>query len=139
MTPNNLPDQLRRDEGVRLFPYVDSVGKTTIGVGRNITDVGISSDEANVLLQNDIQRAISMLAESLPWTQALDPIRLAALQNVTFNIGIAGLMGFRQALGCMQTGDWAGAAKNFLDSKWASQVGDRAVRLAQQIQIGEWQ
>jgi lysozyme len=135
----DLITQLRRDEGVKLYPYRDSVGKLTIGVGRNLDDTGISGEEADVLLQNDIARATELLEKDLPWTAAIDPIRKAALVNMCFNMGIGGLLGFRQALGAMQVGDWPGAAKHMLDSVWAVQVGDRAKRLAAQIETGEWQ
>jgi lysozyme len=135
----NLIDQLKRDESVRLFPYIDSVGKTTIGVGRNLTDVGISMAESDLFLQNDITRATSSLEEALPWTSTLDPIRLAAVTNMSFNMGIKGLMGFRNFLAAMQTGDWNTASAEMLNSKWATQVGARAQRLSQQILSGEWQ
>jgi lysozyme len=139
MPPTNLVDQLKRDEGLRLFPYVDTVGKTTIGYGRNITDVGISSMEAESLLQNDIDHAKSSLEEALPWTAGLDDARLGAITNMSFNMGVKGLMGFRKFLAAMQTGDWVTASAEMLDSKWAQQVRDRAKRLSQQILTGSWQ
>src|SRR6266481_3215489 len=118
-----LVEQLIRDEGLLLHPYADSVGKLTIGIGRNLTDVGISQAEATYLFTNDIQTAVDHLATALPWTVTLDEVRHAALVNMTFNMGIGGLCGFKKFLAVMQVGDWRVAQSEMLSSKWAEQVG----------------
>ena len=132
-------EQLKRDEGTRLRPYKDSVGKLTIGTGRNLDDVGISQAEADFLLKNDIDKATEQLTANLPWTSGLDDARHGALINMTFNLGIHGLMGFRNTLAMIQAGDYSGAASAMLSSEWEKQVGPRAHRLAKQIETGEWQ
>ena len=134
-----LQDQLIRDEGIRLRPYKDSVGKLTVGVGRNLDDVGISTDEAMLLLRNDITAATNSLEQAFPWTQAMDSVRQSALVNMAFNMGIGGLARFKNFLAACQQGDWAEAKVQMLDSIWAEQVGARAQRLAIQIETGEWQ
>jgi len=134
-----LEDQLRRDEKVVLKPYKDSVGKLTIGIGRNLDDVGISNAEASVLLANDIAAAEANLEREFPWTIGLDPVRKGALLNMTFNMGIGGLAEFRDFLAKMQAGNYSAAAGAMLDSLWARQVGPRAQRLAIQIESGTWQ
>lgn len=125
-----LKFELRRDEGVRLFPYVDSVGKTTIGVGRNLTDVGIREDESEFLLQNDITRVIAQLDLNIPWWRALGDVRQRVLVNMAFNLGVHSLLGFHKMLDAAQHGQYAEAADEMLNSQWAKQVGDRAKRLA---------
>ena len=135
----SLKDQLVRDEELRLKPYTDSVGKLTIGVGRNLTDKGISFQEAQGLLANDIADATADLQAKLPWTATLDDVRKGALLNMTFNMGIGGLLEFHDFLARMQRGDFSGAAGAMLDSLWARQVGPRATRLSIQIQSGVWQ
>jgi lysozyme len=134
----NLVDQLKRDEGVRLKPYTDSVGKLTIGIGRNIQDVGITLDEAEYMLANDIARVGAEVRKYLPWTVRLDQIRLAVLHNMCF-MGIAKLLEFKKMLAAIEAGQWEQAAAELLDSKYAEQVGPRAHRLAEQIRTGEWQ
>lgn len=138
-TPTTIEDQLRRDEGVRKFPYADTGGKITIGVGRNLTDVGLSGDEIEAMLQNDLNEVVAQLYGNLPLYRKLSNVRAAVLENMAFNMGFHGLLEFRQALACMENSDWEGAAKEILDSDWAKQVGDRAERLAQQLRTGEWQ
>jgi lysozyme len=135
----NLIEQLVRDEGLQLKPYKDSVGKTTIGVGRNLDDVGISRDEAMMLLANDAQNASSQIEKNIPWASGLDRVRWAALVNMCFNLGIGKLLEFRNFLGALQAGDYKAASSEMLDSVWARQVGSRAQRLAMQIQTGIWQ
>ena len=136
---SNLKDQLVRDEELRLKPYTDSVGKLTIGVGRNLTDKGISFQEAQLLLANDIADATADLEAKLPWTAMLDDVRKGALLNMAFNLGIGGLLEFHDFLAKMQAGNFSGAAGAMLDSLWARQVGPRATRLSMQIQTGVWQ
>lgn len=133
----DLVEQLRRDEGVRAKPYTDTVGKLTIGVGRNLTDVGISDTEVNFLLTNDIARVQAQL-EPFAWYQALDDVRKGAIENMAFNLGIGGLLHFPHMLAALQKQDWVAAADEMANSEWAKQVGDRARRLEQQILTGQW-
>ena len=134
-----IDEQLLRDEGLRLFPYRDSVGKLTIGVGRNLDDNGISKTEALFLLGRDIMRVSAQLEESWPWTQTLDDARKGVLINMGFNLGIHGLSDFREFLSLMQAGKWEDAAKDLLGTKVAKQLTARYARLAVQIRTGEWQ
>jgi lysozyme len=138
----DILEQLTRDEDEILHAYPDSQGYWTIGIGRLIDKRkggGISHDEALYLLKNDIDKATEQLAENLPWTASLDDARHGALVNMSFNMGIHGLMGFKNTLAMIQAGDYANAAANMLQSKWAEQVGPRAHRLAKQMETGEWQ
>ena len=136
---DEIVKQLRRDESVRLMPYKDSVGLLTIGVGRCLDRVGISNVEADMLLKNDINRTMAALDKELPWWLTLDEARRGVLLNMTFNLGITGLLAFRNTLSMIQRGDYAGAAAGMLASKWAKQVGPRALRLAEQMRSGAWQ
>jgi lysozyme len=139
MAPTNLLDQLKRDEGLRLKAYVDTVGKVTIGYGHNLTDRGISEEEAHSMLVDDALDVQRELSKALPWTDTLDYPRTAVLQNMAFNLGVAGLQKFSNFLTRLHDQQWQLAAEAMLNSVWAKQVGDRAQRLAQQIITGEWQ
>jgi len=125
-----LKSDLVRDEGLRLKPYKDSVGKLTIGVGRNLDDVGISEQEASILLDSDILSAENSLDNTLPWWRDLDEPRQRVIANMAFNLGIGRLLGFRKFLTALERGDYLLAGKEMLDSKWSRQVGNRATRLA---------
>jgi lysozyme len=133
-----LREQLIRDEGLRLMPYRDSEGFLTIGIGRCLDRVGISSDEAEYLLDNDIRDVFEDLSRHLPWANELSEARRGVLANMCFNLGIHGLLGFRIFLAAAERGDIAEATAAMLDSKWARQVGLRAVRLAKQYETDEW-
>ncbi|MCR4342141.1 MAG: glycoside hydrolase family protein [Gemmatimonadaceae bacterium] len=132
-----LREELRRDEGVKLRPYVDTTGHVTIGCGRNLTDVGISLEEAELLLENDMRRVDAALVEAMPWVETLDPVRKRVVQNMCFNLGLSGLMGFRVMLHHLRAGDYDGAANAMADSKWTEQVGRRAQRLIVMMRTGQ--
>lgn len=137
-----LEEQLIRDESEVLHAYQDSEGWWTIGVGRLIDKRkggGITHQESLYLLANDITKVELQLSQSLPWTATLDDARRGVLLNMAFNLGIDGLMGFHHTLASIQAGDYALAKDHMLASKWATQVGARAKRLAEQMVTGEWQ
>ncbi len=137
MNRDALVSQLLSDEGLRLKPYRCTAGKLSIGVGRNLDDNGITQAEALMLLNNDINTIYSLLSAALPWLCKLNDARQNVLVNMAFNMGVDGLMGFKFTLDCVQRGDYAEAAKAMLNSKWARQVGNRAIRLAKIMEAGE--
>lgn len=125
-----LRQDLRRDEGVRLKPYRCSAGKLSIGIGRNLDDVGISSNEATILLDADIATAERGLDSYAPWWRSLPEPASRGLVNMAFNLGHGRLAGFKGMLAALKAGDYNLAADEAIDSKWATQVGDRATRIA---------
>lgn len=138
----NIYDQLKRDEGVRLKPYRDTVGKLTIGVGRNLEDNGILAREADVLLQNDVATAEALLESYLPWTQPLkqtEEVRYWGLVNLCFNMGVHRLLEFKNMLAGFQAANWEQAASELANSAYAKQLPGRAARLEEQIRSGVWQ
>lgn len=132
-----LKQQLTRHEGSRLKPYKDTVGKTTIGVGRNLDDVGIFPDEEDLMLTNDINRAIKDLDDHLSWANSLDEPRKMALVNMVFNMGISRLLGFHNMLTALQQGDYQKASDEMVNSEWYKQTGVRALELVNQMRTGE--
>lgn len=133
MNTHRLARELLRDEGLRLKPYRCSAGKLTIGVGRNLDDRGITEAEALVLLGNDIKAFWGHLVAALPWVATAPEAVQEVLANMCFNLGLGGLLGFRQTLAYLQARLYVDAAEEMLRSKWAGQVGARAERLAQKL------
>lgn len=134
----SIVDQLKRDESFRSKPYKDTTGHLTIGYGRNLDDDGIYESEAEGMLVNDVASASEQLDRALPWTAQLDAVRRGVLLNMTFNMGIRGLIQFHATLALVQKGDYEGAADEMLKSSWAEEVGPRAQRLSQQMRTGVW-
>lgn len=126
----DLIADLRRDEGLRLKPYRCTAGKLTIGYGRNLDDIGITRDEAEQLLRDDVWRVLVELDRDMPWWRDLSTDRQRALANMALNLGLPRLKEFRKMLAALQRGDWEEAARQALDSRWANQVGQRARRIA---------
>lgn len=131
-----LRSQLERHEGLRLKPYLDTVGKLTVGYGRNLEDVGISRDEADFMLDNDIDQVERQL-DTVDEYRDLDPVRQTVIANMAFNLGFAGLMGFKNMWEAIGRRDWNSASKEMMQSKWARQVGVRAVELSEIMRTGE--
>jgi len=137
-----LRRQIKEHEGTgpvrlgRFMPYRDTVGKLTVGYGRNIENIGISRVEAEFLLDNDIDSIERSLKTHLPWFAALDDVRQGALINMAF-MGIVKLLGFKKMLAALERGDYATAASEALDSKWATDVGPtRAGDVAHMLRTG---
>ena len=129
MNRDLLIQELKRDEGVKLKAYQDTVGIWTIGIGRNLQDVGVSMDEAEYMLANDIDVAIGELQRTFDWFEELSDVRQRVCVNMCFNLGLSRLLRFRKFLAAMAIGDWETAGIEMLDSKWSRQVGVRSTRL----------
>ncbi len=123
---SEISDLLIKHEGLRLFMYFDSEGVPTIGVGRNLKNRGITKDEALYLLQNDIADFTKQLSEKLYWFDAQPDQAKLVLIDMGFNCGIAGLMTFQKTLEHFKNNDYKNAAIELENSKWASQVPNRA-------------
>tara|TARA_A100001515_G_scaffold107026_1_gene87785 strand:- start:1279 stop:1704 length:426 start_codon:yes stop_codon:yes gene_type:complete len=137
---SKLSDQLRIHEGVRSHAYKCSANMITVGVGRNIDEnggLGLSDDEIDYLLENDIRRCKQELI-TLPWFSQIDSVRQDALINMCFNLGMTRLLGFKNALTAMSVGDYDTAADEFMDSRWAKQVGYRAEEVCTMIRTGNY-
>ena len=135
MDREKLRLQLMKHEGVKLFPYIDTVGKITIGVGRNLTDRGISSTVAFDMLDDDIDRCIHELS-SFDWFLGLNDVRKRAMIDMVFNLGLTRFLGFRKLIAAMSVSDFDEAAHQMIDSDWATQVGMRANTLANMVKNG---
>jgi lysozyme len=132
-----LKAQLKIDEGVKNKPYKDTVGKLTIGCGRNLDDVGLRDSEIDFMLDNDIASAEKDARILVRAFDQLNDVRKAVVLNMVFNMGFSVFSQFRQTIAAINSGDYTKAAANMLDSSWAQQVGARAQRLAEQMAKGE--
>lgn len=137
MNWERLKEDVKRHEGFRSKPYQDTVGKSTIGYGRNLDDVGINEIEAGTLLKNDLERSMADVRFIFPTFDKLNDVRQEVLVNMTFNMGRNRLSGFRKMRLALSEEDHAEAAVQMLDSKWAKQVGARARELAARMRTGE--
>lgn len=129
---------LREHEGLRLEPYRCTAGKLTIGYGRNLDDVGITKQEAEYMLNNDVISVAGRLEEALPYWDTLSPVRKAVLVDMGFNLGVPGLLKFKKTLEAVENREWEKAGEEMLNSRWATQVGTRAKRLKYMMVTGEW-
>lgn len=138
---SKLTQMLRKHEGVRKYAYEDSRGYVTIGVGRCIDyriGLGLSDAEIEYLLKNDIDRVREELKSNFSWFHNLNKARKDAIISICFNLGLPKFMRFEKALAAMAEEDYITASNEFLDSRWALQVGKRAMELAEMIETGQY-
>src|SRR5208282_3562282 len=146
----DIYSQLARDEAVRLSVYPDSRGFDTIGIGHNLDanplpfDVsnGITLDQAEQILRDDVARITAQLIKDIPWLSTLqtsDSVRFGVFQNMAFNMGAGGVVVFHHSLADALAGNWVQCAADMKASLWYTQVGARAQRLVQQLLTGVWQ
>jgi len=134
---DRLRQMLIEHEGLKLFPYVDTVGKTTIGCGRNLTDRGITEQEAYRMLEHDI-RIVRHELSQFTWWRQLNTARQDALTDMCFNLGSSRFRTFHKMIHALQNQDYDEAAAQALDSKWAHQVGRRAIDIANILRTGHY-
>ena len=155
----HLIKQLVQSEGLRLEVYQDTLGIDTIGVGRNLEDRGITQEEldtmdipnietvyeygitevdAAFLLENDVQIVEEELVRAHPCVDSLDAVRQLIVIDMAFNMGVPRLNKFKNMWAAIHAEDYPTAAKEMLDSRWATQVKGRATKLANAMHNGEF-
>lgn len=128
---------IEQHEGRRRKPYKCTAGKTSIGIGRNLDDVGLSDDEIDYLFANDLKRAHAE-ASKYPWFAELSEVRQAAIVDMIFNLGPSRFAGFRNFIQAMSQKEYVWAAAELVASKWFLQVRRRASRIRLMILNDEW-
>ena len=131
-----LIKQLKDHEGIRLKPYKCTAGKLTIGIGRNLDDIGISEEEAEYLLGNDIETAHKGCERLISNFESISEVRKIALIDMMFNLGYTRMSKFKKMLSAIESEDWTEAAKQAKDSRWYNQVGRRAQKICDQLREG---
>ena len=156
---DDLIEKLIQHVGLRLEVYEDSLGIATIGIGRNLEDRGITDEElewmdipnmdtiyeygiseadAMYLAQNDVQIVEEELLRSHPCVENLDAVRQLILVDMAFNMGVPRLSKFKKMWAAIHKEDFVTAAKEMLDSRWATQVKGRSTKLAHAMHHGEF-
>ena len=146
MDRSKLVEELIKDEGYKYEIYLDHLGYPTFGVGHLVLEtdeeygqpVGTPVSEERILecLNNDIDIVCKELDQNMTWWSELDDTRQRVLANMAFNLGLPRLGKFKKFLAAVQEQDWEKAAVEMMDSKWATQVGNRAVRLKEKMLNG---
>lgn len=143
----NLSDVITQDEGFRPNPYLDCCGKAwrdcvcavkgrlTIGVGRDLDDVGISQEEAFLMRDNDLMTA-RREASKYAWFKDIDPVRQDIIVQMIFNMGAPKFAEFKRMFAALDRKDFDAASSEMLNSRWSSEVGNRATRLAGILKSG---
>lgn len=137
----DIEQQLRREEGEKLYAYQDHLGYWTIGVGILIDKRkggGLRQEESDFILRNRIKLKRAEVYKALPWVEKLNEPRQAVLIGMAFQMGLDGLLGFKNTLAMIKAGDYEGGGKGMLNSLWAKQTPARAKRMSEQMITGDW-
>ncbi len=123
-------------EGRRNFPYEDSVGLLTIGIGRNLEGRGLSEEEVDFLYENDC-KLVEDQVNQLDFYAELDPVRQMVVFDMVFNMGITRFKGFVRTIEALRAKNYQAAAAEMRDSRWFRQVGRRSPVLVRMMHTGE--
>ena len=124
---------IKLHEGFRAYPYLDTVGVLTIGYGRNLRDWPFTEEEAEQWLRSALERIWSGVVSRWPKAGELTGCRKAALQDMAYNLGVSGVLGFKRMRDAIDEGDWERAAKEAQNSRWYYQVGKRGARIVHML------
>ena len=137
---SKLIEMIKEHEGVVRHAYQDSRGYWTIGVGRLIDEKlggGLSDGEIDYLLANDVKRCREEAAQ-YPWFEGMNEPRQAVILSMLFNLGKPNFDKFKNMQAALEAGDHMTASNEMLDSRWAGQVGRRAIEMSEMMESGEW-
>jgi len=134
---NEVLSLIKEEEGYRQFPYLCSRGKTTIGYGFNLDDVGLSKEEAGLLLEFRVDKIEEELFHKYFWFRPLDDNRKSAIISMVYQLGINGFSKFKKMIKALENEDYDLASTEMLDSKWARQTPNRVLRAAEIIRKGK--
>lgn len=137
MRARTVQELVAQHEGLRLKPYKDSLGVLTIGYGRNLDDVGLRRNEAEIMLGNDL-RAARVSAQRYRWFADLSDVRQAVIVDMHFQLGRAGFAAFTNTRAAIAAGDWRTAADEMIASRWHEQTPTRCDRLARMMAEDRW-
>lgn len=125
----SLLENIKAHEGFRDHIYKDSLGKATIGYGFLVAVLSpdelklnggkaepMSREVADKILNLKVSRLKKRVFQCLPWLSEKPQNVQDTLIEMAYQLGLAGLMGFRHTLGCIEAGDYAQAAKNLCAS-----------------------
>jgi lysozyme len=137
VNPRDVGALLKIHEGLRLKPYADTVGKITIGYGRNLDARGITRETAEAMLAEDIAHATNG-ARKYTWFEGLSDVRQAVVVDMIVNLGRGGFRRFIKMKRALLIKNYDRAAHQMADSKWYRQVGRRGVRLRKMMETNQW-
>lgn len=144
-----LHAQLRADEGVRNRPYDDATGTAivrsdvikgniTIGIGRNLSSIGISRGEQALMFDNDLDNAERVARRLAPGFDFMSDVRKSVMVNLAFNMGYETLAEFVNTLRAVDEKRWGDAAAGLLASNAAKTAPKRFARLAESMRDNTW-
>lgn len=135
MNMEKIKAMLFMDEGYRQFPYKDTNGILSIGLGTNLQSDGITEDQAWYIANDKVSYIKDALHNQLNFFDSLDEVRQAVLINIAYNCGVHGLMGFKRMLHALSMSNYEKSADGIENSQLAP---NRKKRIADMMRSGKW-
>lgn len=145
---NLLVEWLKFEEGFRAEPYKDTEGVLTVGYGRNLVAHPMpgrnfqkkpyTEEEGELWLREELGKIVKGLRAREPAWSSLDPVRAGAVVVMAYQLGLAGVSNFHRMWDCLEGGAFVAAARASLNSRWAKQTPNRARRVAEALETGQW-
>lgn len=136
---NDMKVKLRtlliKHESYRELPYQDTRGFLTIGIGRNLTGRGVLPTEIDMMFDHDVDHFFNFLSEKFNWFNKLNDSRQCALVDMCF-MGTKTFLEFTAMITALEEGDFERAAQEIVDSKYETEVHQRAHDIAEIIRTG---
>jgi len=140
---NTLKKELTDEEGLKYRPYKCTAGHWTIGIGHNIDampiddiigrkyslSITLTKKEVDDIFLHDLNNVLNDLADHIPWFDELPGYQQYVMISLVFNLGIGGLLKFKNTLKSWSKGNIDGVIYGLRNSKWYRQVGRRSPKL----------
>ena len=139
----NLKESIKIHEGFRSSVYLCPTGHPTVGYGFRVADLSadelalnggavepMSKEVAEKILDIKITKFKKQVYNALPWLTYAPMDIQDALCEMAYQMGVAGLLGFKNTLAMIKAKRYSEAAENMLKSKWATQTPKRAKQIA---------
>ena len=143
MDEGRLSEQLQADEGVVSEIYLDHLGLPTFGVGHLVLEsdqeygqaVGtpVDKERINECFRSDLENVVLDCKRLYPDFDELPDEAQEIIANMMFNMGRPRLSKFKGMKRGVDARDWHMAAEEMVDSKWYTQVTNRAERLVERM------
>lgn len=143
MDISKLKQDLAIDEGVRHAIYLDHLGYATLGIGHLIrkddpeygSPVGteVSEERVEECFKEDIKTTLSDCLTLYDDFYELPEEAQLIIANMMFNLGYPRLSKFKGMKKAVDARSWNEAADQMVDSRWYTQVPNRARRLEKRM------
>ena len=129
----SLIEAVKESEGFRDKVYKDTLGIDTIGYGFAIKDLVLEEDICDMILERKLSPLIDAANKKFPFLRGLPQDKSEVVYEMCYQLGINGVSKFKNMLKHLEAKNFEKASVEMLDSLWAKQTPNRAIKLSNQM------